>query len=117
MNTIIRHVLTASIVATLVTGFAVPVNATQGSDARKITVKFADLDISTPEGAAALYSRIRTAARNVCPQPDDPWRTSDSCVHEAIADAVTKVNQPMLFAVYNEHYKPSLSTTLLARTR
>ena len=116
MNTIIRYAVTASIVATLTIGFAIPASATGDSDVRKATVKFGDLDLSTRDGAAALYARIRLAAREVCAQSGDLWGRSDSCIHKAIADAVTKVNQATLFVVYNEHYKPSLPTPLLART-
>jgi UrcA family protein len=116
MNAIIRHVLTASIVATVLSAFAVPVSAAADSDVRKVTVKFGDLNLATPEGAAALYARIRVAAREVCTQSSDIWGSSDACVQKAIADAVTKVNRPTLFLVYNQHYKPSLPTTLLART-
>lgn len=103
---IIRHLITASIVATLAAGFAVPAGATDDSGVRKITVKFGDLDVSTSQGAAALYSRIRAAALKVCSQPDPIWN-SRTCVDKAIADAVTKVNQPALLAVFNDHYKSS----------
>jgi len=116
MKTIIRHVITASIVATLTAGFAPAASA--GEEPRSITVKFGDLNIATAEGAAALYTRIRTAARLVCSQPDPLWNTR-SCVDKAIADAVTKVNQPALFAVYNSQNKPSLpkSAQLLSQAR
>ena len=118
MNTIIRHVITASIVATLTAGFAVPASAAEDSGVRKIIVKFGDLDVSTAEGGAALYARIRSAALRVCAQPDPIWNAK-SCVDKAIADAVTKINRPALFAVYNNHHKPSLprSTQLLSQTR
>jgi UrcA family protein len=115
MNTVIRHVLAASIVATLATGFAVPAGATDDGGVRKMTVKFGDLDISSPQGAASLYARIRAAARSVCTQPDDLWHRGDSCVQKAISDAVTQVNQSALFIVYNEHYKPALPITLLSQ--
>jgi UrcA family protein len=118
MKTIIRHVITATIVATLTAGFAAPASSTEEAGVRKIIVKFGDLNVTTPEGASALYARIRTAAAQVCRQPDPLWNTR-SCVDKAIADAVTKVNQPALFAAYNSHYKPSLpkSTQLLSQAR
>jgi UrcA family protein len=31
-----------------------------------VVVKFADLDVSTSQGAAALYRRIKRAAGSVC---------------------------------------------------
>lgn len=120
MNTIIRHVITAAIASVLASGFAIPAGAAEDSSVRKITVKFADLNVSTPEGAAALYARIRTAALSVCGQQlDQMWTraATNGCVHKAIADAVTKVNEPALIAVYNENYKPGLPTRLLSQTR
>ncbi len=118
LNTI-RHVVTAAIVVTLALGFAVPAGAADDTEVRKIAVKFGDLNVSAPEGAAALYARIRAAARSVCSEPDDPWgrMRAARCVHKAIADAVTKVNQPALFVVYNRHYNPPLPTTLLSQKR
>lgn len=115
---IIRHVIAAAIVVTLASGFAVSAGAADGTEVRKITVKFGDLNASSPEGAAALYARIRSAAQSVCSQSLDPFATrAESCVHKAIADAVTKVNQPTLFLVYNQHYRPPLPTTLLSQKR
>jgi UrcA family protein len=49
---------TAAIVGALALGSAVA-NAEDSRGARSITVKFADLKVSTPEGAAALYGRLR----------------------------------------------------------
>lgn len=118
---IIRHVMTAAIVGTLVSGFAVPAGAAGATDVRSITVKFADLNVSSPEGAAALYARIRSAAISVCSPPestDYPFKTSfKACVHNAIADAVTRVNRMELYTVYNQHNKPALPTSLLSQQR
>ena len=38
----------------------------QAGDERSETVKFADLNLSSPEGVEALYGRIHAAARRVC---------------------------------------------------
>jgi len=78
-----------------------------------ISVKFADLDISKPAGAGVLYRRIRAAALGVCSYY---WFESDAdearCVHDAIANAVTKINQPELWAVFHANYKTSVPNTL-----
>jgi UrcA family protein len=71
----------------------------------KVTVKFGDLDVSKPQGAAALYGRIHSAAEKVC-SPFDGRDLSrkmhlNACVHKAVADAVTEVNEPALLAVYS----------------
>ena len=67
-------------------------------------MKYADLDIASPQGAVVVYDRIRVAARGVC----EPLEGSDlgsrmnraNCVRRAIADAVKKVDQQAVFAVY-----------------
>jgi UrcA family protein len=113
-----RHAGVA-LVGLLALGIGAVASADNSGDVRKITVKFGDLNVSTPEGAAALYARIRSAAKTVC-APDDyayfPFRTGVSeCIQKAIADAVMKVNQPALVAVYNERNKTPLPSPLLSR--
>ncbi len=75
------------------------------TDPPQTTVKYADLNLASPEGAAALYARIHRAARQVCSPLDGRDLTSkmqmDSCVHKAIASAVAKVDQPALFNAYD----------------
>jgi len=70
-----------------------------------VTVKFGDLDVSHPQGAAVLYGRIRVAAETVCSPYDRSGLSAklhlDACVKRAVADAVTAVNEPALFAVYS----------------
>lgn len=117
---VIRHVLTAAVVGTLVSGFAFPAAAADDTGVRSITVKFADLNVSSPEGAAALYARIRSAAKSVCSPAESsyPFSTAYSiCVRKAIADAVTRVNRMELYTVYNQHNKPALPTGLLSQQR
>jgi UrcA family protein len=94
--------------------------AASANDTRSITVKFADLDVSTQQGADELYSRIAKAAKTVCTLVGSPsifGSRDDSCVNKAIADAVTKVNQKELYSVYNRHNTPPLTPTLLSQTR
>lgn len=118
---IIRNVLSAAIVGTLVSGYALSAGAADTTEVRSITVKFGDLNTSSPEGAAALYGRIRAAANTVCSPNESigsPFRTAfETCVHKAIADAVTKVNRMELYAVYNQHNRPALPPTLLSQQR
>jgi UrcA family protein len=88
------------------------------TDSPQITVKFADLNVSSPQGAAALYARIQLAARQVClpvneRDPSSKGRT-DACVHKAIADAVTKVGQPALLDVFNARNGQSTRIVLAA---
>jgi UrcA family protein len=88
------------------------------TDPPQTIVKFADLNISNPQGAAALYARIQWAARQVCLPLDGGDLSSKArmgaCVHKAIADAVAKVGQPALFDAYNAHNGQSTPMVLAA---
>ena len=72
-------------------------------------VRFADVDLSKIEGAAAVDSRIRLAANQVC----RPLESRDlglmvkyrACVDKAIADAVANVNRPLLSQYHQLHTK------------
>lgn len=75
---------------------------------RSATVRIADLNLSLPADAAALYQRIRRAARNVCGDGlaggSQPASSLDwDCVREAVASAVTRVNQPLLTAMHQRN--------------
>jgi len=101
---ITRGALTAAIFGALTC--LATVCAAAETDPPQTTVKFADLNVSNPAGAAALYARIQRAARQVCrPLEEREFRSAvhDACVHKAIADAVSKVGQPALFDAYNLH--------------
>jgi UrcA family protein len=101
-----RRITTAIFVALAFTCGAVSI-AADNSDVPQALVKFGDLNLSDPQGAITLYSRIAAAANTVCKPFDIDSRNLgsrarlDACVHKAIANAVTKVNQPELFAAYN----------------
>ena len=66
---------------------------------RAVTVRYADLKLDTPAGAAALYARIKGAARFVC---GDEGRTLfeqriyAQCYTRSVAGAARTVNSPLL---------------------
>ena len=96
---------TTSLLFSVFVGSALSVPASaHGSDIPSVTVKFADLDISSPDGAARLYSRIQWAANSVCSAYDRTGLTAQAkfkvCVSDAISRAVAKVSSPTLNAVY-----------------
>jgi UrcA family protein len=81
-----------------------------------VTVSFRDLDISTPEGAKVLYRRIQAAANQVCDYPGADaieHAVRGVCYRTAIADAVAKVNSPILTAVHTG--RPAPMTAMLAK--
>jgi len=74
-------------------------------------VHYGDLDVSREPGATVLYRRIASAAERVCSNFDRVDLSSKQrfkgCVNKAIDDAVTAVNQPALFVVYQAKRAPS----------
>jgi UrcA family protein len=70
------------------------------SDSRSETVKFADLNLGSAEGVAALYGRIHVAAKHVCEQPAGELGAVGRCVTKTEAEAIGKVNVPSLTAYY-----------------
>ncbi len=120
MNTIntssrIRGFVAAALLGAAAVGFATVSAAGDSTSPRSVTVKYADLNLSTPEGAASLYRRIVWAAREVCAGPDDTLASrgvSQACAQKAIADAVAKVGHPELIAVYNAKNRQPLPITV-----
>jgi UrcA family protein len=70
----------------------------------QVTVRFADLDVSSQKGAAALLRRLRSAATDVCsPIQSRGYYTvdrKDACIDAAITHAVDTVDQPTLSTVW-----------------
>ena len=65
------------------------------------TVRYKDLDISTAEGAQALYSRISAAARRLCRARDyTPQSVVRDCRARAVDDAVHGVANPLLTSIH-----------------
>jgi UrcA family protein len=124
MNTMItskslRVVFAAAVLGAVAAGIATPGIAGDYTEVRSITVQYGDLNLSNPLGAATLYGRIVGAAHEVCDLDDDNLtaRASErACVEKAVADAVTKVGHPELFAVYSaKTHRASPMTVASAR--
>jgi len=75
-------------------------------EVRSVKVSFADLNLGTPAGVETLYKRIQHAARFVCtPSVEQRIRPMwKSCSDTAIADAVRKVNSPLLSALHSSKH-------------
>ena len=73
-------------------------------DPPRVTVRYADLDLSRHEGAQALYRRLQGAAQQVCGPFDGRDLNSAAlhraCLAQAITEAVVKVDQPLLTAFW-----------------
>jgi UrcA family protein len=72
------------------------------------TVHFDDLNLSSPKDAKRLYTRLRGAAETVCGDYDVrdfvDTREARKCENDAVAEAVAKVNQPLLTSVYDRSH-------------
>jgi UrcA family protein len=95
--------------------------AADNTDVPRVIVKFGDLNLANPLGAATLYRRITVAAHEVCKTLDPSnhglgTAQQDLCIHKAIADAVTDVGHPELVAVYNSKNRRQLPI-LVARAQ
>jgi UrcA family protein len=85
---------------------------------RSITVNYRDLNLSTIEGATALYQRLKGAAHRVCDEPTsglDEHRAYQACYRAAIADAVAKVNSPLLTKVFDGPNSKATATAMLTK--
>jgi UrcA family protein len=115
-STGLRGLIATAILAALALCFSA-VSAADASSA-SVTVKYADLNLASPSGALVLYERIRAAAQSAC---NYFWFKTDAdearCVRNAIAKAVTKVNQPALSAIYDAKYKTSAPSALVSQSR
>jgi UrcA family protein len=113
----LRGLIATAIFGALALSFSA-VSAAEDPHPVSITVKYADLNIASPSGALVLYERIRAAAHSACSLF---WFKTDAdearCLHDTIANAVAKVNQPALSAVFNAKYKTSVPGPLVSQSR
>jgi UrcA family protein len=76
---------------------------------RDVTVRYADLDAGTIDGATVLLRRIEGAAGRVCAPLDHGDLASgskrESCEQKLTRAAVTRVNSPALAAVYRSGHR------------
>jgi UrcA family protein len=123
MNTIatsspLRSLIAAAIFSAVASGFSAASLASDDTDVPQLVVKYGDLDLSSPQGATALYRRIGYAAEQVCPNLQSAAVSlqgqARACIHKAIADAVIKVNQPALFTEYNARNSSPLPVMVAA---
>jgi UrcA family protein len=114
----LRNVIATVLFGGVASGFAVLPADADSLDVPQVTVKFGDLNISSPQGAAVLYGRIRAAAQTVC-SPDDRSGLEfkmqrNACIDEAILGAVARVNNSALTAVYSAKTGKEVPTRLVS---
>ena len=107
------------IAGTLLVPFCAPSFAAEEGTVPAATVKYQDLNLATRQGAEELYRRITAAAYEVC-WPQDQGTASGqralfACVRDATAQAVAKVNNPAVTAVYEHNHLASAPATAPSR--
>ena len=117
------RLLAATVLASLAVAGPAALLAADNGGIPQSAVRFGDLNLSSHEAASALYNRIHAAAYDVCRSFDlDRYGQSDltrvsACVHDAVRNAVAKVNQPALYAIYNVRNRDALPITVAAATQ
>jgi UrcA family protein len=112
--------ITTTILATLLAATAQLASAANPIDdsRRHVEVHFADLNLSTTEGAAALYRRLHSAAQNVCSEEGTKDLESvvrvKACVAAAVSAAVTQIDKPVLSAYYRANLAGANAAVLRA---
>ena len=103
-NTAVAATALGLALALSVPGAAAPLAGSKVTTRTEV-VKYSDLNLATPTGAAMLYSRIKTAATRVCrgiiPAMDAHARFErTTCVRDLTETAVKDVNRPSLTALH-----------------
>jgi UrcA family protein len=116
MNAVIaKSIIAVTFVASL-TGYSVLAHADDRTGSagavRSITVSYAELNLSMPQGIEALYSLIVVAAKRVC-RTDSTLADYDrrgwrECYQDSIERAVRQVNLPTLTALHRVRTKSAL---------
>jgi UrcA family protein len=91
-------------------------NASADDQVRTETVTFRDLNVDATADVNTLYDRIHSAAERVCFQPDPRLQLlASACARRAEAQAVERVNLPLLTAYYQ--FKTGRHTQTLSANR
>lgn len=115
----LRGLIAIAIFGALTSSFsAVSAAADPDPSSASVTVRSADLNIASPSGARVLYGRIGVAAHSACSHFwFKTYGDEARCVQDTIAEAVARVNQPALSAVYNAKHKTAAPSTPVSQSR
>jgi UrcA family protein len=116
-----KNLTTMIAVASFALSIGTIAHADSTPEFRSVTVKYADINTTNDQGAAALYHRLASAAKSVC-RDFEPGRRLGlmgqykSCVHNAISSAVADVDSPAVTAYAAERgVVPESGTIKIAR--
>jgi UrcA family protein len=86
---------------------------------KQLLIQYADLDLTRPAGAQALFRRIHSAAKLVCSplaSKDLLQHRFEHCVSDAVAKAVTQVDRPALSAYLHKDQGRNAAALQIAST-
>ncbi len=92
--------------------------AADALEPRGAKVNYSDLKLSTFAGAQTLYQRISGAARTVCGEQGrriEEQLAWERCYRSAIADAIVKVNSPLLTLLHSGQSTEATATAKLTK--
>ena len=96
----------AAIALTFLTLLTVDARASEpNGNPPSITVSYSDVAFGNTEGAASVYRKLKSAARRVCDVNNgtktvEMHLAAQDCYKQALADAVRKIDRPMLTALH-----------------
>ena len=86
------------------------------------TVHFADLDVTSHDGAQHLFLRLKNAAVSVCGDANDPVELDErngilQCQQKAVEQAVERIDRPLLTAIYDQRFphEPAMVSASLSQ--
>jgi UrcA family protein len=78
-----------------------------------IAVRYSQVQLANEADAENLYKKLRSSARAVCDDNAGGHRTlevrsrAEKCVNQVLADAVRKINQPLLTTLHESKTRSS----------
>ena len=98
----------AAIAATCLMLATVQVRAAEPqAETPRISVSYQDIDFATTKGTEHIYRKLKSAANKVCGLTPGGRLTleqrtkAQECADEALADAVQRINRPMLTSAHD----------------
>lgn len=98
-----KNLTTMIAVASFILSIGTIAHADSAGEFRSETVKYADLNTASDQGAAVLFHRLTNAAKSVC-RDLEPGRSLgvmnayNSCIQKAVSHAVADVDRPAVSA-------------------
>jgi len=95
----------AAIALTFLTLLTVDARASEPANPPSVTVSYSDVAFGNTDGAAAVYRKLKNAARKVCgvhggTKTLELQLAARDCFEEALANAVRKIDRPTLTALH-----------------